>query len=308
MTTTGEMIEVGGVGGEQHRHGGVTLTAVNLPVAKRGYRAPTMAFPVDHPTPQRPVVDLFGGSRLMARARPWRLDPHTATLTIMDPQPIALAVDAAVWLARLNEAGYRRVRTSAVSPSAAVVLERFGFSAVQRLTVLNLGPVALSQHGAVPATSPWRVRTLRWRTDALRPRREVQQALEVDRLAFGDGWCLDTHAWRDAVQATPQRRITVVEHDDQVVGFAITGATDRDSFLQRLAVSPAVHRRGVARSLVNDAVAWVARTARRQLLVNTAQDNTAAIALYESMGFQRRPDELVVLEGPTSANADEAHG
>lgn len=263
-----------------------------------------MAFPVEPPTPQRPAVDLVSGARLVARARPWTPDPQVALLTILDPRPVALAVDVPTWLARLADEGYRRVHTSAISPAAATVFERYGFAVVQELVVLGLGPVALSRWADHRAERPWRVRTLRWRTDALRPRREVKRALEIDREAFGDRWCLDLHGWRDAVHATSDRRVTVVEHDNDLAGFAITGTQSDDAFLQRLAVAPHLHRRGVARALVDDAIGWVARGRRRQVFVNTAHDNTAALGLYQSMGFQRRPEGLVVLEGTTQGGSE----
>lgn len=256
-----------------------------------------MVFSVDRPTPHRPEVELLSGNAVVARARPWSVDPKTATLTLLRPSPVALAVDAPQWLTRLAMAGYRRARTSAVSLDAAAILERYGFQVVQRLVVLSLGPVALSQRSARSSTSAWRVRALRWRTDALRVRHEVRQALAVDRDAFGARWCLDENDWRDTVRATPRRRVAVVEHHDHVVGFGITGSDGTLGFLQRLAVAPEFQHRGIARAVVNDAASWAGRNRLRHLYVNTAHDNEAALALYESSGFRRRPDELVVLEG-----------
>ena len=256
-----------------------------------------MAFPADRPPPHQPHVELLTGNGVAARARPWSPDPNTVTLTLLHPSPVGLAVHAQQWLAQLADAGYRRVRTSALSPEAAAVFERFGLHVIQRLVVLSLGPVALSQQPDSHTASSWRIRALRWRTDALRIRDEVRQALVIDREAFGDRWCLDEHDWRATVRATPRRRVAVVEHDGDLVGFGVTGSNGDAGFLQRLAVAPAFQRRGVARAIVIDAVAWAARNRLRHLYVNTAHDNHPALALYESTGFRHRADGLVVLEG-----------
>lgn len=78
--------------------------------------------------------------------------------------------------------------------------------------------------------------------------------------------------------------------------FAITGVADRAGYLQRLAVDPSAQRHGLGRSLVADSLDWMRRRGATTAMVNTAFDNTAALALYESFGFRRRDDSLLILE------------
>ncbi|MDZ7734336.1 MAG: GNAT family N-acetyltransferase [Acidimicrobiia bacterium] len=69
-------------------------------------------------------------------------------------------------------------------------------------------------------------------------------------------------------------------------------------YLQRLAVHPDERRRGLGRSLVLDSLTWLRRRGATVVLVNTQEDNHAALALVlekESLGFERRAEELAVL-------------
>lgn len=305
MTLTGQVVQIGGVGGEQHRHGAVTLTVAGRRVAKRDYRALTMVFPVEHPSPRRPVLELVGTQGVAARVRPWIADPQVAVITLTDPSSVALAVQVPAWLNQIAQAGYQRVRTSALAPAAATAFQRHGLTVVQDLAVLSLGPVALAQHDRRSTSPDWRVRALHWGLDALRPRRDIVEALEVDRLAFGEGLRLDIEMWRDAIRATPQRRVALIRQDPWgVVAFAITGVGGDTGFLQRLAVHPELQRRGLARALVSDAIGWVSPLSVRHLFVNTARDNEEALGLYQSMGFQLRTEGLLVLGGALAATPE----
>ena len=78
--------------------------------------------------------------------------------------------------------------------------------------------------------------------------------------------------------------------------FAISGRAGTRGYLQRVAVDPRARRQGFGRILVTDALGWMRRHRVTTALVNTATDNVAARALYNSFGFRRRDAELKVLE------------
>ena len=81
-----------------------------------------------------------------------------------------------------------------------------------------------------------------------------------------------------------------------MAAFAITGVANQVGYLQRLAVDPTAQRRGLGRALVADSLEWMHRRGATTAMVNTAFDNDAALALYETFGFQHRPDPLLILE------------
>ena len=66
--------------------------------------------------------------------------------------------------------------------------------------------------------------------------------------------------------------------------------------LQRIAVDSEHRRRGIARDLVVDALRWMHHDRRSRCLVNTGLDNSAALALYEGLGFERLSDVLTIAE------------
>ena len=81
-----------------------------------------------------------------------------------------------------------------------------------------------------------------------------------------------------------------------MVAFSISGRTDHSGYVQRLAVDPSARRQGLARLLLNDALTWMQRRHIERVMVNTATDNAAALALYATAGFSVEASSLLILE------------
>lgn len=214
----------------------------------------------------------------------WRGDPDTALVV---PQPGAALLSGAFvehCLSTLARRGYRRVVTSALSPLEQVGFLAAGFGVEQGLCLLSrgLGP----EPTEVPAGM------------ALRRagRRGWDLALAVDHAAFGEFWRFDRRALLEAVEATPSARFRLAGPGrEEVAGYAITGRSGENGYVQRLAVHPGFQRRGIGRRLLFDGLAWLARRGARTAWVNTQPDNTAALDLYRGAGFLDDPTGLAVL-------------
>ena len=97
--------------------------------------------------------------------------------------------------------------------------------------------------------------------------------------------------WRqeDLEQAIsdPNRRCFAALLDGNPVGFAcflaVPGGDNAD--LQLVAVAPDSRRQGVARTLLRHALAGLADEGITRVLLEARASNTAAIALYEGLGF-----------------------
>jgi GNAT superfamily N-acetyltransferase len=224
-----------------------------------------------------------GDGRL--RVATWRGDTTTAYLTPARGRLTAAVVERSFEQLALD--GYRSALTAALGPAEQAVFLDAGFSVHEHLHLLTLA----IDRPFPPASESAPLRRSR-RTDRA-------QLLDVDRAAFPPFWRLDGPGLDDALAATPSSRLRVSDHPDaegpRVGAYAVTGRAGPRGYLQRLAVDPALHRRGIGSSLVIDALRWLRRWGAREALVNTQEGNHTALALYESLGFQRQPGGLAVL-------------
>ena len=118
---------------------------------------------------------------------------------------------------------------------------------------------------------------------------EVQQ---VDEASFSPIWqnsltCLEL-AFRQAAIAT------VVEKDNQLIGYQISSSTPIGGHLARLAVRPDQRGRGTGSLLLHDLLTQFIRRGAQTITVNTQKDNIASLALYRRLGFDFTGEEYPV--------------
>ncbi len=218
--------------------------------------------------------------------RQWPNDPTVAHLIFIDHQlvPTPDTIEAAVDHARKK--GARSIRTSAMFPASADAVITAGFRPIDRLALLRLDLGDRTIAGFDPHGHP--IRTLHpWLHN---------RAAAVDQAAFGLMWGNDAAGLRDVRRATPVHHARIVKVDRRLGGFALSGAAGDSGYLQRIAVSPDHRRHGIAHDLVIDALRWMHTQNRSRCLVNTGVDNDGALALYESLGFERLTDVLTIAE------------
>lgn len=216
-----------------------------------------------------------------ARLGPWPHDHDTALLILLDHHMVPTASDVARWIADARATGARAVRTGALFPDATGVFVDAGFHTVDTLALLTR---------PLDSTTP----TAAGPTRRLR-RGQLPTAAEIDARSFDGAWSNDAATLAEIMDATPKHRSRAVRVDRTMAGFAISGLAARTGYLQRLAVDPQRRRRGIARDLVTDALAWMRRHGADLAMVNTAIDNEAALSLYRSFGFVERPAPLTIL-------------
>lgn len=219
------------------------------------------------------------------RMRQWPNDATVAHLIFVDhlDVPSAEAINEAIEHA--DRKGARAIRTSALFPRAADGVLAAGFEVIDRLALLRR-PLDERTMADLPTGAPTRA-FLPW---------HAADAAVVDQQAFGPMWGNDTASLRDTQRATPHHRARIVRCDREVAGFAISGTAGTTGYLQRLAVAPDRQRQGVASRLVIDALHWMHRRHATAAMVNTGVTNSAGLALYERLGFERIDDELVIAE------------
>jgi len=227
------------------------------------------------------------------RVRPWAFDERVIHLALADQAIVPHAEELDQWIETLVETRPRlaTIRTGALFPAAAARFADAGFVTIDTLALLRV-ELAGTHHVAPPGTS------------RLRSRHHHDAAL-VDRAAFGDNWGNDACDLADIRHATPTHRARArfVRRNPgesgkrrRLVGFAISGAAGGQGYLQRLAVLPEHQREGHGRALAVDALAWMRRRRLSHGVVNTAVTNEPALTLYESLGFRRLPEQLLVMQ------------
>jgi ribosomal-protein-alanine N-acetyltransferase len=218
-----------------------------------------------------------------ARLGRWPYDDNVAHLVLLDHHMVPTTADIAQWIDEATDA--HLIRTGALFPNATQAFLESGFHVADTLALL-VRPTMQSE----PARVRGSVRLRR-----LRPMM-LSEAAAIDRRSFSAPWANDPGALADIMNATPYHRSRSVHLDGRMVAFSISGRADRSGYIQRLAVDPSTRRHGFARLLLDDALRWMWRRDVSEVMVNTATDNHAALALYESIGFERQPGQLLILE------------
>jgi ribosomal protein S18 acetylase RimI-like enzyme len=223
------------------------------------------------------------GADSVATVRPWSFQPTTAHLVMVQQRIPPTADDLQKWCLEVAGAGYQRVRTNAIGDTMRARAEAVGFETVQELTLLEY-------------VTPRGVALSKRATERLGADHHTAASI-VDRRAFGAEWALDAATVAEVRRATPRHRARrIVGDDGALAGYAISGRDQRQGFIQRLAVDPDQQRTGIGLALVLDALHWLAFWHVSRVLVNTAVDNTAALALYRRVGFRPLTERLRVFE------------
>lgn len=231
---------------------------------------------------------LLPGTDARLRISPWRGDPATAHLTPGRGRPTSSAIAQA--LHELAAGPYGVALTAALPAAEQRPFLDAGFEVHERLHLLVRTLDDVPSTDSHPHRPPADLRRGH-QTD--RPR-----ILEVDAAAFPPFWQLDGPGLEDALAATPSARLRVAVGADGarlLVGYAVTGRAGPRGYLQRLAVDPPAQGAGVGAALVVDGLRWLRRWGAKEVLVNTQEGNTAAVRLYEHLGFRRQPEGLAVL-------------
>jgi len=121
---------------------------------------------------------------------------------------------------------------------------------------------------------------------------------DVDAVTALESDCQGPDAWsawlvRDGLEGgLPTVRYLVAEVDEAVVGYAVASFAGDIAELQRIGVTPAARRTGVATALLDEVVAEAPGTGANRLLLEVREDNAGALAFYAARGFieiDRRP-------------------
>jgi L-amino acid N-acyltransferase YncA len=172
------------------------------------------------------------------------------------------------------------------------------------------------------AMAAWYARVASESTDVTMPAMEIRDATAADWAAIwpffaavvreGETYAYDMDMSYDEGRAlwmeAPPARVTVAVDDDgaTILGTAKMGANRGGNgghiATASFMVGDAARGRGVGRALGEDMIAWASRAGFRAIQFNAVvESNTAAVALWQSLGF-------VIVGTVPEAFASPAHG
>ena len=112
---------------------------------------------------------------------------------------------------------------------------------------------------------------------------------------------VQTHPWTRSqfVEAVDQYQSTVIENNQQVAGFCLMQPVLDEANLLLMAVHPELHGKGLGTQMLNHAIERLGDKCV-QIFLEVRESNTAAIGLYEKVGFHQidvRKNYYPLLEG-----------
>jgi len=106
----------------------------------------------------------------------------------------------------------------------------------------------------------------------------------LESAAFSRPWSADS--LRAALQ-DPLSSFLAAEHNGTTVGYLGLYCVLDEGQITNIAVHPSFRRRGIATALLREAAAEGQRRGLCRLTLEVRVSNTAAIAVYENLGWQR---------------------
>ncbi len=111
---------------------------------------------------------------------------------------------------------------------------------------------------------------------------DLDRVADLEQRCFSDPWSRDALA--DSLE-DPCATMLVALYDDVVCGYLCLILTDENGYIPRVCVLPAYRRRGVGTALMDAAEAAAIEFGCTDLTLEVRESNSAAIGLYESLGF-----------------------
>ena len=129
---------------------------------------------------------------------------------------------------------------------------------------------------------------------------DIDQLLRLENACFEHDLLTRTD-FRNALRAS--RCLVLVQADgDRLAAYALLRMQGRKGHLQSLAVDPEARRRGLGRALIAAAEEAARTRGGRHMQLELREDNGAAEALYESLGYRHHGTWLAYYEDQSDAH------
>lgn len=130
---------------------------------------------------------------------------------------------------------------------------------------------------------------------------DLDEVVRVDHEAFAPIWRYSQHDIRSAFSHSAYASVAI--ENDQIIGYQFSSATPFSAHLTRLAVSPTLQGRGIGGQLTADMIRYFMRGGLEAITVNTQNDNTSSLRVYQKIGFSLTGEQFPVMRFQGSSSA-----
>ncbi|MEZ4768385.1 MAG: GNAT family N-acetyltransferase [Caldilineales bacterium] len=109
----------------------------------------------------------------------------------------------------------------------------------------------------------------------------------LDRTSFAPPFQLESGELIELLVTCGHFVLAEMDGVDTLAGYVAADVIGDEGHVMRLATHPALHGRGVGRTLLNSALAYSQENGARRISINTQDSNQASLRLYEGFGFRR---------------------
>lgn len=121
---------------------------------------------------------------------------------------------------------------------------------------------------------------------------DLGQVVEADTSAFAPLWRNSYSALEKALSQAIFA--TVAEIDGRIIGYQLSTPNPLGAHLARLAVRKEAQGQGLGKALLADLFIQLRKRGLGHLTVNTQEDNSTSLALYQKTGFRRTGEDFPV--------------
>lgn len=139
----------------------------------------------------------------------------------------------------------------------------------------------------------------------------IQAVADLEAMCFSTPWTEDN--LRSSLDNKTDYFFVALDEDEDVIGYIGVSVVADSCFVNNIAVYPACRRQGVGTALLKIAILTADVNGTEFISLEVRESNTAAIALYTSLGFEemgrrrnfyRRPQEDALIMTKIFAKKD----
>jgi ribosomal protein S18 acetylase RimI-like enzyme len=113
---------------------------------------------------------------------------------------------------------------------------------------------------------------------------DLAQVAELDKISFESMWV--NPADKVVLAYDQSEHSSVAEINGRIVGYEMTTANHFSAHLARIAIHPEFQKQHIGSAMISEMLKYFRRKGIDQISVNTQDNNSASLALYQSLGFE----------------------